>query len=116
MGRLVKLDEVVPGMIIEKDVTNIQGGVLLRKDNEVIERHITIFKTWGVTSVYIKETAVFAELDGQSAQQAAEQQIEDMKKNIDAKFSEVSGDEAMRGIMDAAIRRRTKQILHRFNL
>lgn len=110
------MNEITPGMVLEKDVANIQGAVLLRKDSEVTDRHIKIFKTWGISSIFIKDTVGVDDLAGQSAQEASRQQIEDMKKGVEAKFAQVADDAIMCGIKEAAVRQRSAQILRKFNL
>jgi len=47
MGK-VNLDDIKPGMKLEKDVQDRSGRVLLRAGTEITERHLNIFRTWGV--------------------------------------------------------------------
>lgn len=53
MGK-VNLDDIKPGMKIEKDVQDRSGRVLLRAGTEITERHLNIFRTWGVTEADIE--------------------------------------------------------------
>lgn len=63
MGK-VNLDDIKPGMKIEKDVQDRSGRVLLRAGAEITERHLNIFRTWGVTE---------ADIESMSRQDAAAQ-------------------------------------------
>ena len=63
MGKL-NLDDIKPGMKIEKDVLERSGRILLRAGTEITERHLNIFRTWGVTE---------AEIESMSREDAAAQ-------------------------------------------
>ncbi len=51
----VKLDEVEPGMILARDVKGRFGRGLLLAGNMVTEKHIKIFKSWGITEIIIEK-------------------------------------------------------------
>jgi hypothetical protein len=53
MGKL-NLDDIKPGMKLEKDVQERSGRVLLRAGTEITERHLNIFRTWGVAEADIE--------------------------------------------------------------
>ena len=53
MGK-VNLDDIKPGMKLEKDVQERSGRVLLRAGTEITERHLNIFRTWGVAEADIE--------------------------------------------------------------
>jgi hypothetical protein len=49
----VKLADIVPGMILTKPATNHQGQVLLPAGAEIAEKHLRIFKTWGIREIEV---------------------------------------------------------------
>lgn len=51
----VKLEEVEPGMILARDVKGRFGRGLLLTGNMVTEKHIRIFKSWGITEIIIEK-------------------------------------------------------------
>lgn len=48
---ILSLDVVRPGMILARDVKDRKGRVLLGQESEISEKHIKIFKKWGVMEV-----------------------------------------------------------------
>lgn len=53
MGK-IDLDELKPGMILSVDVALSSIGLLLAAGEEVTEKHINIFRKWGVPQVEVK--------------------------------------------------------------
>jgi hypothetical protein len=54
MGML-NINDLKAGMVLAQSAKNRHGAVILGKDNLLIEKHINSFKTWGITSVDIKD-------------------------------------------------------------
>jgi len=52
---MIKLSvkNIRPGMILAKDVKDLNGRVLLPANQEVLLKHAKIFKKWGITQVFI---------------------------------------------------------------
>lgn len=50
----LKMAELKPGMVLSQDVKDLNGRILLSSGNRLSEKHIKIFKTWGVTEVAIE--------------------------------------------------------------
>ena len=48
-GMKICIDELKPGMLLKNDVTDRSGRLLTRAETELTERHINVFKTWGIT-------------------------------------------------------------------
>jgi hypothetical protein len=78
MGTL-NLEDIRPGMILASDAKNLAGRVLLTAGNEITEKHLRVFKIWGVSQVEIRgidEEDVFvragAEVDAAVLKQADE--------------------------------------------
>lgn len=53
MGFL-KINDVKPGMIVERDVCDHTGNILLKSGNEVTEKYLRIFRMWGIETVDVK--------------------------------------------------------------
>lgn len=49
-----KIKSLKPGMVVEQDVKDLTGRVLLTSGSTILEKHIKIFKSWGITEVFIK--------------------------------------------------------------
>lgn len=45
---LAHIDNLMPGMVLAADVCDRNGRLLLGSGSELIEKHIYIFRTWGV--------------------------------------------------------------------
>ena len=41
--------DISPGAILESDVKDLSGRLLLAKGGEITAKHLRIFKTWGIT-------------------------------------------------------------------
>ena len=66
MGK-INISDVKPGMILEADVLDRNGRTLLAKGVEISDKHIRIFKMWGITEADIQGVA----LEDVAAQDAA---------------------------------------------
>jgi len=52
MARL-RIDELESGMVVARDVCDRSGRLLLSAGSPLQERHLTVFRTWGVYTVDI---------------------------------------------------------------
>ena len=50
----VFLDELVPGMVLAENAVHLNGRVLLSAGSCLTEKHIKVFKTWGLTEAVIR--------------------------------------------------------------
>ncbi len=50
---LVRIDRLQPGMVLDDDVRDQSGRMLLRSGVELAEKHLTVLKAWGVTEVMV---------------------------------------------------------------
>lgn len=50
---LVHIDNLTPGMVLNKDVTDRSGRMLLPEGSLLVEKHVVIFRMWGVLEVDI---------------------------------------------------------------
>jgi len=51
---IIHIDKLEPGMVLDQEVRDINGRLLLKKEKEIQRSHIRIFKIWGVTEVNIR--------------------------------------------------------------
>ncbi|HXX64597.1 MAG TPA: hypothetical protein VEO56_12450 [Bacteroidota bacterium] len=53
---LINISDVQPGMVLSDDVQDRHGQVLLRKGETIVEKHVKIFRMWGVTDLNVTGT------------------------------------------------------------
>jgi HD-like signal output (HDOD) protein len=51
---IIHIDKLKPGMVLDEEVRDINGRLLLKKEKEIQSSHIRIFKIWGITEVNIR--------------------------------------------------------------
>ena len=116
MSKLVKVDELQPGMILDKDVANLQGAILLKQESVITDRHITIFKTWGVQSVFIRDVFTKEDLGGKTPDEVVNEEIVAFEKILYEKFSDVTNNEIMQDIKNLALKQKSIWIRRKYNL
>ncbi|NIR49773.1 MAG: hypothetical protein GWN61_23425 [candidate division Zixibacteria bacterium] len=52
--KTLRLEEVSPGMVLARDVKGRFGRGILATGNIITEKHIFIFKSWGVTEIIVE--------------------------------------------------------------
>ncbi|MEW5757845.1 MAG: hypothetical protein AB1810_16265 [Pseudomonadota bacterium] len=50
----VGIDQLQPGMLLKGDVTDKSGRLLTRGETLLTQKHIHVFKTWGITHAEIR--------------------------------------------------------------
>jgi HD-like signal output (HDOD) protein len=75
---IIHINKLKPGMILDEEVRDINGRLLLRKNKQILSAHIRIFKIWGITEVNIRGNDSNKEA---SASSVDPQQIEKIKAN-----------------------------------
>jgi len=50
----IHINKLKPGMVLDEEVKDINGRLLLKRDKKIQSAHIRIFKIWGVTEVNIR--------------------------------------------------------------
>ncbi len=50
---VLSLEAINPGMVLAGDVKDRNGRVLLSAGSEITERHLRIFKMWGILTVQV---------------------------------------------------------------
>ncbi len=51
---MISIDNLKPGMVLAADVTDRGGRTLLASGQEIAEKHMRIFKMWGVLEVNVQ--------------------------------------------------------------
>ncbi len=51
---IIGIEEIRPGMILEKDLRDRSGLILLGAGQEITEKHLKIFKMWGIVEADIQ--------------------------------------------------------------
>lgn len=92
MGKL-SIDDIKPGMKLEKDVQERSGRVLLRAGTEITERHLNIFRTWGVAEVDI-ESMSREEVAAQAAREVDPEAMLAAEPYLDPLFTRTDQDHA----------------------
>lgn len=116
MSKSVSVGDLAEGMVVDKDVTNAQGAILLKKGSELTPRHISIFKTWGISSVSIQEKVVLEDLGGKTPEEAAQEELQAVAILLNEKFSAFADDEVMGNIKDLAIKHKSAQVKRKYGV
>jgi hypothetical protein len=74
MKKLILIDDMEEGMILASPIKNRFGQVLLGADSRLELKHINLFRTWGIESIY-----VFSE-EGDSAEGVNEAVMNEAKE------------------------------------
>lgn len=49
----INLENIQPGMILARDAKDLNGRILLAAGTEITEKHLRVFKIWGVSEAEI---------------------------------------------------------------
>ncbi len=102
----VGIEELKPGMILDRPVNNHQGVLLLEAGAKVTKKNIRIFKSWGVNEVTVKgEVSRATDSAGRPELRINESDEMLLKK----KFADVLDDPVMVEIYNAASRQLNKE-------
>ena len=50
---VVRTDNLREGMVLSQDIRDVNGRLLLAKEDKIRPNHIRIFKTWGIAEVVV---------------------------------------------------------------
>ncbi len=65
---VINLEDIEAGMILDRDIVNRNGLVLLKAADQITEKHLRILKMWGITEADIKGIEKEAILDRAAAE------------------------------------------------
>ena len=103
----VGIEELKPGMILERPVKNHQGVLLLEAGARITKKNIRIFKSWGVTEFIVKGQ-VDRETDSAGQPEPRINASEEIQ--LKEKFADVLDDPVMVEIFNAASRQLCKDL------
>ena len=95
-------------MIVAKPVYHHHDMLLVNEGAELTEKHIKLFKSWGITEVWVEGESKEQE---QSFIELEKQTRESVEKDLNEKFNEVFEDEVMAEIMKVASKQLVKRAL-----
>lgn len=52
---IVKLKNLKAGMVLASNIKDLNGSILLKTGSAITEKHIKIFRSWGITEADIKD-------------------------------------------------------------
>ncbi|MBN1522680.1 MAG: hypothetical protein JW928_09125 [Candidatus Aureabacteria bacterium] len=98
---LINLNDLKPGMVLAAPVYNKNGGLLLNKGVPLSEKHLKIFKTWGVTEAdiegYDKE-----KLEEEAYSFLSDEEAQEIEARLQNRFFDYSSSEIMAEIFRIA--------------
>jgi HD-like signal output (HDOD) protein len=75
---IIHINKLKPGMVLDEEVRDINGRLLLKSNKQIQSAHIRIFKIWGITEVNIRGNNSGKDV---SASSVDPQQIEKIKES-----------------------------------
>jgi HD-like signal output (HDOD) protein len=75
---IIHINKLKPGMVLDEEVRDINGRLLLKKDKQIQTAHIRIFKIWGITELNIRGNNSSKDV---SASSVDPEQIEKIKES-----------------------------------
>ncbi len=93
---ILKLDNAAPGMILAEPVTNHHNRLLLEAGRRLTERHLRVFKAWGVAILAVRGGGGDEGVERHEAPPAA------IDERLQARFAGLLEDPVMAEIMEAA--------------
>ena len=93
----INVNDLKPGMILDQPVINKHGTLLMDAGSKLAEKHITIFKTWGVTEAGIKGVDR-DQLDAQEINSLPAHVLESIEKDLKTYFADFRHNKVMKEI------------------
>jgi hypothetical protein len=100
-------EELTPGQILAKSVDNHQGVLLVEKGSRLSDKHIRVFKTWGVKQIYVQSDQTDQDASPARVDERSQTSVE---LELRRKFADVLDDPVMVAIMEAAGRQLTQKV------
>lgn len=80
MGKIITIDEIHEGMILDEPVLNSFGQTLLNKGASLSHRHKIVFQTWNIKTLKIKSD------EDETEHEFSQEQLELSEKNLKIKL------------------------------
>jgi hypothetical protein len=81
----LNIEDIEPGMILGAEVKDRTGRVLLSKGTEITEKHLSIFKMWGVIDAVI-ENADKEKIEAKAAAALEPEDLAEAQQEVEAIF------------------------------
>jgi hypothetical protein len=104
----INFNDIQPGMILASDVLNKNGGLLLKEGTVLSEKHIRIFKTWGIAEADIVGFDK-AKLDEESYAFLSEGEIQTLESDLLKRFPDITSNDIMAEVFRVAKKHRIKE-------
>jgi len=86
----VQIDQLTPGMVLAEDVKSKAGRLLMSQGMELTEKHLMIFRTWGIQEVAIaSETDETQAVSTLSSSEITAEQLQKAMDEVRPIFSQV---------------------------
>ncbi|MBF0104641.1 MAG: hypothetical protein HQM16_04875 [Deltaproteobacteria bacterium] len=83
----IPVSDLKEGMKLQDDVLDKKGRLILKKSTDILQKHIKIFKTWGVSMVTVAdEKTVLTSADQTEDFLVDEAVVEEIKSELDHIF------------------------------
>ena len=93
----INTDDLKPGMILDRPVVNKHGTLLMDAGGKLEEKHIVIFKTWGITEAGIRGVDR-DQLDAQEIKSLPPHVLESIETGLKAYFCDCDQNKVMKEI------------------
>jgi hypothetical protein len=103
----LKIDALKPGMVLARSVYNQQDLLLLERGTALTKKRIWMLKIWGIDQISVKGRGP---KDDATDYEAEFETLENIQRELQAKFADVSDDPVMLEIMRAAGRQLQKNL------
>lgn len=96
---LIDVDQILPGMVLSKNVNDTSGRLLLQAHTTLNEKHIRVLRSWGIYQITVAGTS-----HPSSSESIAKPSCATVQQQIDSAFSATNRDHpAMQAIYDLAL-------------
>ena len=89
---MINIVDVSPGMVLADDVKDRHGHVLLRETETITEKHVRIFKMWGVTELDVRGVDQEV-IEARAAEDFAPALLQAAERVMQERFRHADGDD-----------------------
>jgi hypothetical protein len=108
---VVKLESLQEGMVVTKDVRNMDDMLLIPAGCAITEKHINILGAWGIAEVQV-EACEDSEEPADVLEKLPPETLDKIRSELKALFWESPDDDPVpKEVFDLALRRKARQIL-----
>ena len=112
---VLNIDDLKGGMVLEDDILNKHGNMLMKKGNTLSEQNIMVLKAWGVTEVSVVGVDQ-NQVDLEEMQTLPAEVIESIENELRMFFPYIGGDLVMEEIYRVVKKFRLKKAMIRYGI